>query len=113
MKLLGKACVVVLALYLEYAAAWLGYSLSPVGWHGPLVDTRYRHKERLAAWSAHIQNPSSENEATYQKELRLMRQHPNPEDVFFPVLFAVLFVVSGGATIYYTFRRPQPPALPA
>lgn len=103
MKLLRKLGVVALALFLELVVLQFGGELIFGRSHGPIMDTRFRRKERLAAYYAHARNPSPENNDAYQEELRLMRQHPNPEGI----AFLLLFVVANGGAIYLYLRRNQ------
>ena len=107
MKLFRKLCVIVLALFLELIVLQFGGELIYGRSHGPIVDTRFRRKERLAAYYAHARSPSPETAAAYEEELRLMRQHPNPEWIGFPLLF----VVANGIAIYFYLRRRQPTSL--
>lgn len=106
MKLLSKLCVIVVALFLELVVLEFGGEMIFGRSHGPIVDTRFRREERLAAFQAHAWNPSPEAEAAYQEELRLMREHPNPEGfVLLP-----LFLVTNGIAIYYYLRQRRPTA---
>ena len=96
MKILFKGVVICFALILELVVLQIASDMFYHG-HGPIADTRYRQKERLAAYFDSREHPSPESKAKYQEELRLMHGH---ED--WKVYVALgCFITFNGVGIYY------------
>ena len=107
MKIIPKLFVIVLALFLELVVFEFGSLIIFGPGHGQIVDTRYRQKERIAAFNDYEYHRSPENTARFQEELRLMHKH---ED--WKLYLALgLFVVVNGAGIYYYWNYGNRKAL--
>ena len=100
MKVFFKIVVVILALYLEVAVLQLGSVILFGPGHGQIVDTRYRQKERVAAFNDYEYHRSPETTARFQEELRLMHKH---EDWKMYLAIGLYFAING-VWIYYFFR---------
>lgn len=101
MKIIFKIVVVLAALFLELAVLQFGSEIIFGPGHGQIVDTRYRQKERVAAFSDYEYHRSPETTARFQEELRLMHKH---EDWKMYLVMGVFFAVNG-VWIYYYFRH--------
>jgi hypothetical protein len=75
MKIILKLFVIVLALILELVVLDFGSLIILGPGHGLIVDTRYRQKERVAAFNDYIYHRSPETTARFQDEARLMHKH--------------------------------------
>ncbi len=105
MKMLFKIIVVVLVLFLELEFLQIGSVMIFGAGHGQIVDTRYRQKERVAAFNDYVYHRSPEATARFREELRLMHKH---ED--WKMYLAIgLFFASNGVWIYYYFRGKRVP----
>jgi len=75
MKILFKLPVIISVLFIELMALQYGTILLFGLGHGKILDTRYRNKERVAAFIENIEQPSAQTKANLQKELDLMHKH--------------------------------------
>jgi hypothetical protein len=102
MKLLFKLVVVISALFLELVVLEIGSEILFERSHGMMVDARYRHTERLAAWADYRDHPSPATKTAFQEEMRLMHKHEDWK----LYLGVGLFIAVNGVWIYYYFRYP-------
>jgi hypothetical protein len=109
MKILFKLVVVISALCVELVVLALGNELIFGLGHGQIADTRYRQKERVAAWIDDLNRPSPETKAKFREELRLMHKH---EDWKMSLAVGVFFAING-VWIYYYFRGKRINACPS
>ncbi len=87
MRTRRKVAIILVVIFAELI--WL--ILRPrISLHGEVLDEQYRRKERFAALVARSQNPSSEAEAAFNREVELLHAHMQRRNVAGTVLLVVL-----------------------